>query len=1171
MALSLYHFVILAPRPRISLEWAIRGARAEGVYVSQDRLTASDRRSLLLWLVLALAGGLFAWKYYFAAFPEAAVNFQISRAEALERARQFVTGLGEDIGGYQSTIVFGVADGEEEGHAKTYLERELGLEQANRLMAGELSIWYWEVRFFRPQKKEEFRVQVSPAGRIVGYDHVVEEARPGVALARAEAEAAARQFLTSPYGAALKDWDFLLEEANSVQRPKRLDWSFTWEKHGFRAKDAPYRLRVRLEGDRIGGVEEYLQVPEAWRRSFKELRSSNEFYNVVAIVPYVGLLAGALWLAISLTRRGQTRWGGAIKLGLAVAALLFLMQLNEWPLARAGYDTKDSYASFVVTRLASALLFALGSALTVALILPAAEPLYRVSQPGRLRLSQALTPRGLRTKEFFNSAFVGLCMAAAHIGFIVAFYMYGRRFGVWAPQDLNYTDAINTAFPWISGIAIGVLASTSEEFLFRLFAIPFLLRLTRSRWLAVILPAFAWSFLHSAYPQEPGYIRGIEVGIIGIVAGVVMLRWGILATLIWHYTVDALLVGMLLIRSDSLYFKISGAVVGAAALAPLAFAGISYFIRGRFQAEEPLLNQAEPLPDVRLLSGTPAEATITATKRYDALAPGTIGFLAACLVLGGLLVWNLQPAEIGDYLRLRINTRDARRTADETLRARGLRPENFRTVVTLVSLMNPITNEYLRRSLGVGDTNRVYGEKVPGRLWRVRYFRDSQAEEYAVILRPDGSVHAVRHTLAEAAPGASLNKDDAVARAEAFLRDTKKLDVRQWRLVEASSEKQPHRIDHTLTWEEIAPLQKSSGAAQYPAGEAHARVEVQVLGDEVTNYRTFVKIPDEWRRQQEERTLPRTLYQIGRGIFLAGLAITAFVLYLIRLRSGASSVPWRALSVWGAGVLAAFLLNFGAGAAIPELLANYRTEIPFRYVVGISAVGALLGAAVLFGAVMLAFGLAWAYGSRAFGEERLPARGKLPANYYRDALWIGLGGAAALLGLEHILFAVETHWPTLHRSLEAPAETSFYAYLPVAAVISGAVLHGLLVTGLVALAASFLAAEVRPLWLRALLFLLAALFLVGSWGSPADFLQQYLDRVILLGLIIWGVERVVRFNILGCFLVAAAGTLFGGAAELLGQPNPFYRANGYAALLALGLLFAWPFVIWKLNTESTTS
>src|SRR6266849_6472829 len=139
-------------------------------------------------------------------------------------------------------------------------------------------------------------------------------------------------------------------------------------------------------------------------------------------------------------------------------------------------------------------------------------------------------------------------------------------------------------------------ASTNEEFTFRLFAIPFFKRITGSRWIAVIVPAFLWSFLHSNYPQEPAYIRGIEIGIVGVIAGLVMLRWGIVATLIWHYTVDASLVGLLLVRSNSLYFKISGVVVAAAALAPLAFACISYLSRGRFEAEEDLLNRSEPDP-----------------------------------------------------------------------------------------------------------------------------------------------------------------------------------------------------------------------------------------------------------------------------------------------------------------------------------------------------------------------------------------------------------------------------------------------------------------------------------------------------------------------------------------------------------------------------------------------
>ncbi len=67
-----------------------------------DRLTGSDKRALLFWVVLGILGAVFAQKYFFRAFPEASVNFQVSREEARKRAQNFVTALGS-----QPAHVFG--------------------------------------------------------------------------------------------------------------------------------------------------------------------------------------------------------------------------------------------------------------------------------------------------------------------------------------------------------------------------------------------------------------------------------------------------------------------------------------------------------------------------------------------------------------------------------------------------------------------------------------------------------------------------------------------------------------------------------------------------------------------------------------------------------------------------------------------------------------------------------------------------------------------------------------------------------------------------------------------------------------------------------------------------------------------------------------------------------
>jgi hypothetical protein len=172
--------------------------------LSSDRLKGSDKRALLLWVLAGVVGVWFAHHYFFRAFPEASVDFRVSRGEALKRAQSFVSGLGENINGYRSSIVFDVDE-----NGKTYLERGLGLQEANQLMSSQLNIWYWDVRFFRPQQEEEFDVRVSPSGNIVGYEHKVEESRAGASLERAEAQDKAQNFLSGKLGVNLSQWYFL--------------------------------------------------------------------------------------------------------------------------------------------------------------------------------------------------------------------------------------------------------------------------------------------------------------------------------------------------------------------------------------------------------------------------------------------------------------------------------------------------------------------------------------------------------------------------------------------------------------------------------------------------------------------------------------------------------------------------------------------------------------------------------------------------------------------------------------------------------------------------------------------------------------------------------------------------------------------------------------------------
>ena len=1122
------------------------------------QLSGSEKRALILWVLAGIVGLWYAQRHFFEAFPEASVNFKVTRPEALDRARNFVESLGNSTAGYRSVIVFGVND-----NAKTYLEREVGLKEANRLMESEVNVWNWNVRFFRPEQEEEFQVGVSPEGSITGYLHKVPEAQAGAEPPREAAQQAAQNFLTAKLGKAAADWDFLPEQANSAKKPNRLDWSFTWEKHGFKAKDAPERLTIGLNGAQVGSAHEALKVPEQWERDYRHLRSTNEFYNTVAIIPYLLLLGGVLWFGIQLTRRGETSWKLALQLGVVVAILLTAMQLNRWPLEVFGYDTDSPFGSFAIQQILGALAFGVVSALTVTLVLPGGEPFYREAMPHFLRLKKALTLRGLRSKEFFSSVIVGLSLAGAHMGFLVAFYLIANHFGAWSPQEVNYEDSVSTLIPWVGGIAIGLLAATSEEFLFRLFAIPFLQKVTKSRVLAVILPAFSWGFLHTAYPNEPPYIRGLEVGLIGIVAGVVMLRWGILATLVWHYTVDAALVGLLLIRSTSLYFRISGLVIGLAILIPFSYAVFRRVKNGSFEDDAGLRNDAVDPEDavVTEKAERPRELSKAPT---GPLSKGVLAFLAVCLVLGGFAAFKIRPLQLGDYLKLSINAKEASARANEILQRRGVDPKSYKSVTTFVDVTDPTASEYLRQKLGVKALNDIYAKQVPGALWATRFFRDGQAEEYSFILKPDGELHSVHHDLAEATKGAQLSKEEAIAKATVYLQDAKKIDMSQWTLVDSGSEKRPNRMDHTLIWQAKQPLDSDSAASDAdPAKHAFSRIQVLVAGDEPTGYRTFIKIPDEWRRKQESQSIWRTLHLVFVTCLLLGVGIAALVFFLREIRSDLmKQVPWRRFTGWGLFALAAYVAIGAFGDRIPMFLSQYKTAIPLKFMYGGLAIGFTIGAFFYLGLMVILFAMGWFFLKQAYGEVDWPGWRGMRSDYYRDALLIGVGGTAALIAVSRATEFVLRRWPTPHRSFPAGFGLDFDSYMPGISISATAALHGLLLAAAIAAVGGFVLAHCKSPLLRALLFVAASIALVNSWGSPADFLKQWLAQLIFLAVVVFGIARVVRMNLLGYFLVLAIPSLILGAQELLSQPNGFYRQQGYLVLAALLALLSWPLTGW---------
>jgi hypothetical protein len=233
----------------------------------ETRLTRRDGWLIAVAVLIAAASLLVGFTYFPRAFPEATIEFTVGREESRERAAALLDALGLDghaAGRHAARFVY-------DDNTKVFLEKEMGLAQADSAFSGEIRLWRWGHRWFQVGEREEFRVAIATTGELAAFHHRLEEEAHGREIGDSEAEQLAGRFLATY--AAIDLARFELVGSSSKTRPNRVDRTFTWELTGRRWAEAPLRLDVTIQGDRIGGFRTYLKIPETWHRDYEGLPS----------------------------------------------------------------------------------------------------------------------------------------------------------------------------------------------------------------------------------------------------------------------------------------------------------------------------------------------------------------------------------------------------------------------------------------------------------------------------------------------------------------------------------------------------------------------------------------------------------------------------------------------------------------------------------------------------------------------------------------------------------------------------------------------------------------------------------------------------------------------------------------------------------------------------------
>src|SRR5438045_8580616 len=105
-------------------------------------------------------------------------------------------------------------------------------------------------------------------------------------------------------------------------------------------------------------------------------------------------------------------------------------------------------------------------------------------------------------------------------------------------------------------------------------------------------------------------------------------------------------------------------------------------------------------------------------------------------------------------------------------------------------------------------------------------------------------------------------------------------------------------------------------------------MQVLVIGDEVTNYRTFIKVPDEWRRRHEQQSVSRILLALLGPLLAATLLIAGLIFFLKEIKSELmKNIPWRRFAVWGLCGIAVYLIIAVVGSPLQTVRVQLTTEL----------------------------------------------------------------------------------------------------------------------------------------------------------------------------------------------------------------------------------------------------
>ncbi|HEY2380374.1 MAG TPA: hypothetical protein VGK48_04250 [Terriglobia bacterium] len=893
-------------------------------------------RKPAFWIVFAVisaAAAVFTFKYFSTAFPLVSIDLQMNRKDALDAARALA-----QKNAWPPQMFSQAAEFSTDQETQNFIELEGGGKpELSRILKQKIFAPYtWVVRHFKEGDAHETQIRFTPEGQPYDFSVKLPDQEKGASISASDARKIAEN-------TARADWNidfskYQLAESSKDDKPGgRTDHAFVYERQDERLGAGRYRLRLVVGGDRLTGLTQYVQIPEAFTRRYEQMRAANDAINAGSSIAVFGpyLLGfcgiGLFWMI----RRHWVLWRQPIVWGLFISLLMGLQELNAWPLSWMKYDTATSAGSFELRQLMNAVAVFGAYALLLTISFMAAETLSRRAFPRHVQLWKAWSKRAAPSPTVLGETVTGYLLVAPFFAYEIVLYFFAQgKLGWWTPSDsLVNPDMFANYVPSLSAISQAAQAGFWEECFFR--AIPLsIAALIGNRFgkrrafiaIAMIVQALVFASGHAGYANEPSYARVVELIIPSFVFGTLFLLFGLLPGIVLHFAYDTTWMALPLFVASGTRAHVEQAVVVAAVLVPLWVVLANRARAGKWlEVPENVFNGAWQPREVPAA----ARPEPIAEPARTAISPA-VWRAAPIAGLAGLVIWILASPFHTDATTIRISRVEAIQKAREALSQRGVQLPNSWTVLSEVEAQPGEINRFVWQTAGPDHYRKLLSVYVTPPTWFIRFARfegdvAERAEEYQVYVDGSGHILRVDHNLPEAQPGKNLTQNEARMIALNALGDPAFFTE-----VSADAGKRPARTDWTFVFKDTR---------DYGLPQGEPRVSIEVDGDRIVDTARYVYVPEEWSRQERSRqTLPNILGTLSTVILIAILA-TAAVVGVVQWSRGHKFSPRTFFAVFATVVIVGAVNTLNSW---PLVASQAVTTQPLALQVGIAIAGSLV-------------------------------------------------------------------------------------------------------------------------------------------------------------------------------------------------------------------------------------